>query len=200
MHRRLLLSAIACWPGARLLAQDEVPRPRRKISAGELHEALSARFPLRLALAGLAQLEVSAPRLLLLPLRNQLGASLVAEASGPALQRVPPGEVDLKFGLRYERSDRSIRAHHLEFSDLRMPGLAPEAVQALRSLLPALARDVLGEVVLHTFSQRDLALADVMGVEPARVTVVDDGVIVEFAPKPRARGAAGSLGAPPSRG
>ena len=109
MHRRLLLCALACWPGARLLAQDEEPRPRQKISAAQLHKALSARFPLRLGLPGLLDLQFTAPRLLLLPTRNQLGASVLAQASGQALHRTRTGEVDLAFGLRYEASARTVR-------------------------------------------------------------------------------------------
>ena len=34
MDRRLLTSALACWPLGRLLAQDDAQRPRHKISAG----------------------------------------------------------------------------------------------------------------------------------------------------------------------
>jgi hypothetical protein len=184
MRRRLLLSALACWPCARLLAQDE-PRPRQKISAAQLHKALSARFPLRLGLPGLLDLQVSAPRLLLLPTRNQPGASLLAQASGQALHRTRTGEVDVAFALRYEASDRTVRAHSLELLDLRIPGLTAEAVQALRSVLPEVAREALGEVVLHQFAPGELALPDTMGFEPDKLTVVDDGLFVEFRPKQR---------------
>ena len=185
MHRRLLLSALACWPGAPLLAQEEAPRPRQKISAAQLHQAMSARFPLRVGLPGLLDLQFTAPRLLLLPARNQLGATLQAQASGQALHRTRTGEVDLAFGLRYEATDRSVRAHGLELLDLRIPGLTPEAVQALRRVLPDVAREAVGEVVLHQFAPRDLALPDTMGFEPDRLTVVDDGLFVEFREKPR---------------
>lgn len=184
MHRRLLLSALACWPAARLLAQDGEPRPRHKISAAELHKALSARFPVRFQLAGLLELQVSAPALLLLPARNRLGASLLAQASGPALQRTQPGELDLLFAVRYVAADRSLRAHSPEILDLRLPGLPADTVRTLQALLPAMAREVVGEVVLHKFSPGDLALPDTMGIEPDQLTVVDDGLVVEFRQKP----------------
>jgi len=184
MDRRLLIAVLACWPAARLLAQaDDPPRPRHKISAAELQNALSARFPVRIGVAGLLQLEVGAARLLLLPARDQLGASLVALASGPALQRVLPGEVDVVFGLRYEPADQTLRAHQPDILDIRLPGLSHDAIQLLRTLLPALAREVLDEVVLHKFSRRELGLADTMGFEPDKVTVVDDGLEVVFTPK-----------------
>lgn len=187
MNRRLLISALglACWPALPLHAQEGEQRPRQKISAGELHKALSERFPVRFGLAGLLEVRVSAPRLLLLPPRNQLGASLVAEASGPAVQRVPPGELDLMFRLRYEPADQTLRAHQLEIADVRFPGLAPDAAQTLQRVLPALAREGIGEVVLHRFTPRELALPDTMGFEPEKFTVLDDGVLMEFGPKTR---------------
>ena len=184
MHRRLLISALACWPTARLLAQEGEPRPRHKISAAQLHQALSARFPVRFSLPGLLELQVSAPALLLLPARNRLGASLQAQASGPALQRMQPGELDVLFAVRYEAADRSLRAHRLEVLGIRLPGVAADTVLALQTLLPALAREVVGEVVLHKFSSSELALTDTMGIEPDQLTVVEDGLVVEFRQKP----------------
>lgn len=184
MDRRVLLTALACCvaPTGARAAQG---RPRHRISAGTLHEALSQRFPLRLDLGGLFELVVGAPALLLLPARNKLGASLQAQAGGAIVQQLPPGELDLVFSLRYERRDRTLRAHDPELLDLRWQGLPPQAVQAFRRVLPAVAQEAMGEIELHHFSDRDLALADAMGFEPERITVMDDGILLEFGPKPR---------------
>lgn len=184
MHRRLILANLAGWPIGRLLAQDETPRPRHKISAGQLHKMLSARFPVRLGIAGLVELQVSAPRLLLLPSRNRLGAALSAEVGGVQAGQVPPGEMDLVFAPRYEAADRTVRAHGAEVLDVRWPGLPPDAVEFVQGLVPALAAQV-GEIVLHRFSSRELALPDTMGFEPEVLEVHDDGLEVIFGPKPR---------------
>ncbi|MEJ8840244.1 DUF1439 domain-containing protein [Ramlibacter sp. AN1133] len=182
MHRRLLLAALACWPAARLLAQDEAARPRQKISAAALYDALSARFPVRFALGGVLQAEISAPRLLLLPARNQLGAALRAEFNGLQLAPAQAGEMDLVFALRYEGRDRTLRARDPRILEVRWPGLPRETAQALQGVLPALARQM-GDVVLHRFSDRELALPDTMGFEPQEIRVVDDGLLVLFGPK-----------------
>ena len=100
MHRRLILSALASWPAASLLAQEGAPRPRHKIGAAQLHEALSGRFPVRFMLAGLLEVAISAPRLLLLSARDKLGAGLVVQVGGMQLQPMPPGEIDVVFALR----------------------------------------------------------------------------------------------------
>lgn len=178
-----MITAFASWPAARLLAGEQ--RPRHRISAGELHQSLSSRFPVQLGAGRLLSVTVSAPNLLLLPARNQLGATLQGEVSGLQLPPMAPGELDVLFALRYEPSDRTVRAHRLEVLDLRWPGLPPEMHRALRELLPALAREAVGEVVLHRFAPRELALADTMGFEPETLTVVDDGLVVSFGRKAR---------------
>jgi hypothetical protein len=185
MDRRLLLAALAGWPAARLFAQGTEPRPNRRVSAGELYEALSRSFPRRVGVAGLLEMEVSAPGLLLLPARNKLGASLAARPSGPGMSLLETGEVDVVFALRYERTDRSIRGHDAEVLDVRLPGMPPDFMRMLRQHLAQSAREGFGEVTLHQFSERELALPDTMGFEPGRLTVLDDGLLVEFAPKPR---------------
>ena len=183
MDRRLLLTFLACWPAQRLLAQEEASRPRHKVSAAELHKALSARFPVRAGLPGVLDLQVTAPGLLLMPARNQLGAALQAEIGGAQLRRAHTGELDVVFSVRYERSDQTVRAHRLEVLDVRWPGLPPETQQILRGLLPKMTRDAVGEFVLHRFSPRELALAETMGFEPETMTVVADGLVVIFGPR-----------------
>jgi hypothetical protein len=184
LPRRHLLAALACC--APLAGHPGAPadRPRHKVSAATLHRALSERFPIRLALGPVFELQLTAPGLLLLPSRNRLGAALVAHASGPGLAPVAPGEVDVAFALRYERHDRSLRAHGLEVLDVRWPDMPAELAGILRRMLPKVAEDALGEVVLYRFAPRDLALADTMGFEPQRFTVLDDGLLVVFGPKP----------------
>lgn len=182
-RRFLLQAALAVGLSAGLRAQ-ELPVPRHKVSARELHRALSARFPVRLEVGGLLGVQVSAPALLLAPQRNRLGATLLAQASGLA-GAAPPGEIDLVFALRYEARDRSLRAVDSELLALRWPGLPEEFTRALRDAWPELARPALGEIVLHQFSQQELALPETMGLQPASFQVVQDGLVVGFAAAPR---------------
>lgn len=184
MNRRLFALLLAHWPAAGLLAADAAPRPRHKISAGELHAALAARFPLRFGLAGWLQVRATDAGLLLLPARNLLGATLRVHVSGQQLAEPATGEADLAFALRYQAADRTLRGHRLEVLDLRWPGLPDETRHALQALLPAMVREALGEVMLHRFSERELALADTMGFEPRAFTVTHDGLLIEFAPRP----------------
>jgi len=181
-----MLSVLALAPVGVLLAQDMEGTPRHKVSAAQLHAALSQRFPVRFGIEDLFALEVGSPRLLLLPARNRLGAGLTAQASGPVLRdALPTGQVDLSFSVRYEAADRTVRAHDPELLDLNLPGLQPGAVEALRKVLGETAKDAVGDIVLYQFSERELALADTMGFAPEKLIVVDDGLLILFGPKPR---------------
>lgn len=167
-----------------LHAAPDAPRPRHKISASTLFEALRKRFPVRAGFGPLLQLQVDAQQLLLQPARNRLGASLLGQLGGMQAGAATQGEVDLVFALRYEPSDRTLRAHQAEVLDVRWPGLPAESLQPLRSVLREMAQH-LGEVVLHKLEPGDLALADTMGFEPRELRVVEDGLVVFFGPKAR---------------
>jgi hypothetical protein len=182
--RRVLLAALLAWPATAVWSQEAAQRPRHKISAAQLHEALSARFPVQLGVEGLIRLEISAPSLHLRPARNQLGAGLLVTASGMPLQ-AQPGEMDVVFSLRYERSDQTVRALKPEVLALRWPGLPPDATQVLQRVLPGMAAEGMGEIVLYQFTQQELALPATMGFEPERLTVQADGLLVEFGPRRR---------------
>jgi hypothetical protein len=183
MHRRLLIAALGCWPAAGLLAQDEVARPHQKISAEELGKSLAVRFPLRFAVADLLHVQIDSPRLLLLPARQRLGATLTARGSDPSTGRAQACEIDLVFAVRYEARDQTLRAHELEIIGLRSPGLPPKTSQAWQALLSSVVHDAIDEVILHRFSPSELAVADSLGFQPEKITVVDDGAVVWFGPK-----------------
>jgi hypothetical protein len=183
MHRRLLITALACWPAARALADDEAGTPHQKISANELRKTLAARFPVRFGMPGLLDVQLDAPGLLLLPARQRLGATVLAKASDLSSRRAYAGEIDLVFAVRYEPADQTLRAHELEILEVRSTGLPPEAGQQWQALLASVARGAVAEVILHRFSREELALPDSLGFQPQKITVEDDGVTIWFGPK-----------------
>jgi hypothetical protein len=105
------------------------------------------------------------------------------QAAGPALQHRHQDSLGLDFALRYEASDRTLRAHRLRLQRLQFPTLQPSVVALLNSYAPALAERSLLEVVLHQLQPKDLALADVMGMQPGSITVTDAGLLIGFVSK-----------------
>ena len=166
-------TALAAWA-------TESDLPGYKVSQAQLQEAVARRFPLRYPVGGLLDLHVQAPRLRLLPELNRLGTEMVVEATGPALKRSYTGMFDLDFALRYEPSDQSIRAHQLRVNSLRFDGLAARPSELLDAYGPALAAQALRELVLHQLRPQDLALPDAMGLQPDRITVTPEGLVIGF--------------------
>ncbi|MBK5204037.1 MAG: DUF1439 domain-containing protein [Polaromonas sp.] len=186
MKRRLLLTVASglALGGAAWASPDAHGRPGYKVSAEQLQLAVARRFPLRYPLGGLLDLNVQAPRLRLLPALNRLGTEMVVQANGPALGRSYTGTFDLDFALRYEASDRSIRAHQLRVNSLRFAGLPPGPSELLNAYVPALAEQTLREVVLHQLRPQDLALPDGLGLQPDSITVTPQGLVIGFVAKP----------------
>ncbi|WP_313082790.1 DUF1439 domain-containing protein [Pulveribacter sp.] len=158
--------------------------PRYTISAAELQQALATRFPHRYPLAGLLDVELQSPRVQLLPERDLLNAVIDLQAGGALLQgRQPRGVLDVDFGLRYEPSDRTVRADRLQVNFLRVEGLPPVLAQNVARYGAPLAQQALQDVVLHQLRPQDLALTDGLGVQPERIRVTPAGLVVEFAPR-----------------
>lgn len=185
MMRRLFLTSSAAGAIGAALAplRVAVSQPRYIVSAQQLRHAVAQRFPLRYAVRGLLQLTVREPELTLLPDVDRVAALMVIAVEGPALARASTGEFDVDFALRYERGDQSIRARGLRVLSLRVAGLQPPYPALLDAVRDVLAQQAFGEVVLHRLGQKELGLADTMGLEPDTITVSPDGLVIVFAPR-----------------
>ena len=170
------LCAVSGWP----MANAAMSLSGYTVSLAELLAMLSERFPRRFPLAGIATLELRAPALALVPEASRLRARIPAELSGPLLPIPQEGVMEVEFGLRYEPKDRSLRAHDIALQSLEINGLDPAAAALLRAWAPRLARQALGEVVLHRLEPKDLALLDGLGMQPGTITVTERGLSIAF--------------------
>ncbi|MDP3888053.1 DUF1439 domain-containing protein [Hydrogenophaga sp.] len=193
MHRRLLLTAwlpLLPWIGTALAQNPPSPEaapaapPRLNVPLDVLQSEVGKRFPLRYPVAGLVNLDLAVPHLGLLPASNRLRAEMAVNAAGPILQRSQPGTFTVDFSLRYEHSDRTLRAHQLKVYRMRFPGLPADAAELLNTYAPALAEQSLREVVLYQLNAQETAMADLLGLRPGRITVTGQGLGVELVTKP----------------
>lgn len=171
-----LLAGAACTTGRGEPRSVTVPLER-------LQAVVDDRFPRRLSASGLLDVIVQAPRLRLLPALDHLGARVDVSASGPLLASAGSGEADLDFALRYEASDRSLRATELHLNALRLTGVPPSAEPLLRQALADGLRQSLREVVLYRLREQDLLLADTLGLQPGAITVTPEGLRVALVAK-----------------
>lgn len=185
MRRRLVFPIAACGllVAAGLATVPVQAQPSYTVSAAQLQQAVAQRFPMNYPLGGLVDLSLQAPVLRLMPEVNRLGATMAVDAGGLALGQRYPGSFDVDFALRYEASDKSIRAHQLHFNSLRLAGLPPGPSALIEAYGNSLAQQALLEVVVHRLRPQDLALADTMGLEPGTLTVTDKGLVIGFVNK-----------------
>jgi len=191
MYRRrfaVSLGLLVCnrpvWSGSHDDDEHVAAPPGLQVSQAMLAQSVAQRFPVRYPVPGLLNLDVQVPRLRLLPEQNRLAADMAIHAAGPALNRIHNGSFEVDFLLRYEASDRTVRAHRLRFDRLRFPTLAPAVVEMLNTYAPMLAQQVLNEVVLHQLSPQELAMADALNMQPDSITVTDQGLLIGLVLKP----------------
>ena len=153
------------------------------VSQQKLQEMVSRRFPKQFPVAGLLQLDLTAPQLSMVPERNMLNAVIPAELSGKVLREKYNGQLNVDFALRYEPTDRTLRAHQIKVNSLEMNGLAPAMSDMLATYATALAEQALGQVVLYQLQDKDLALVDALAMEPGAITVTPQGLTVALVQK-----------------
>ena len=188
LHRRRFLTrvtrSLALGGAVLAIGRGAWALPRYTVPIEQLQDMVAQKFPRNVPVPGLVDLTVLAPQLRLLPAVNRLGATLVVDAAGPALRRSHRGAFDLEFALRYEASDRTLRAHQLKLGRLDFPSLRPAVAELLNVYAPLLAEQSLREVTLHQLRPQDTALFDGLGLQPGTITVTDQGLVVAFERKP----------------
>mgnify|MGYP000876737801 FL=1 len=117
LHRRRFLtttsSGLALGAVALLLGRGALAQPSYTVPLAQLQEMVAPKFPRSVPVQGLFDLTLQVPLLRLLPEVNRLGATMAVDAAGPALRRSHAGLFDVEFALRYEASDRTLRAHQI---------------------------------------------------------------------------------------
>jgi hypothetical protein len=188
LHRRRFLtttsSGLALGAVALLLGRGALAQPSYTVPLAQLQEMVAPKFPRSVPVQGLFDLTLQVPLLRLLPDVNRLGATMAVDAAGPALRRSHAGLFDVEFALRYEASDRTLRAHQMRLGRLDFPTLKPAVAQLLNVYAPVLAEQSLREVTLHQLRPQDTAMFDGLGLQPGPITVTAKGLTVAFVGKP----------------
>lgn len=187
LRRRFLLSSLV---SATLLstACSGKSMPRNVIvSAEKLQQAVAQRFPRPYPVAGLLQLQLQAPQLQLLPEQDLIKAQFTANLSGPVLKQGYDGRMEADFGLRYEPSDRTVRAQRVKVHSLALDGLPPALTEMLNTYGNSIAEQALGDMVLYQMQEKDTALMDSLDLQPGVMRVTTQGLEIALDRKTPAR-------------
>lgn len=182
-RRRLLI--LGAPAGLLALVGCASARTQYTVSLAQLQHAVAPRFPRSYPLGGVLELQLQEPRLSLHPERERIQAVMPMEAAGALLQqRRYDGVLDVDFALRYEPSDRTLRATNLTVNALRVQGLAEPWAGLLERSGAQLAAQSLREVVLHQLRAQDLATLDGLGLQPGAIRITPKGLVVALEPRP----------------
>ena len=181
MQRRRFLLSAACAVPLLTTACSGRSLPRQlSMSTQQLQATVARKFPKPYPVAGLLQLQLQAPVLSMLPDSNQIRAVLPVLLSGPVLKQTFQGQLDVSFGLRYEPSDRTLRAQRVLVNSLQIADAPPALADMLTTYGPRLGEQVLDNLVLYQFEDKDLALADTIGLQPGVITVTAQGLTMSL--------------------
>lgn len=179
MRRRLTFSLLLVSCLLALLAScasgpREIEIPRQRLQA-----ALEHRFPYEVP-AGLFVVTVDVPRLELLPAANRVRLDLPIAAADRIVHRSTHGDVVVSFGLRFERSDHSLRMQDVQVDHVGLQGVPAEWQGLLQAVGAVVATNLLQDAVLHTFSAEEMARA--RGWTPDGIRVTPTGVRIVLLP------------------
>ncbi|BAL96843.1 hypothetical protein [Rubrivivax gelatinosus] len=190
MHRRfvatrrglvLAAAAVAVLPGCTGLGAGRTLR----IDAAELQRMAAREFPLRRRVLEVIDLEVSAPRLGLLPERQRIAASVELSARERVFDARADGRLDFDAVLRWAAADQTLRLADVRVQRLELDshgGRAPLPAERLAGL--AAERALEGLVVWRLPPERAERLRRA-GLTPERIEIETDALVVRFTDAPK---------------
>jgi hypothetical protein len=152
------------------------------VPPAQMQEAVAKRFPVQKRLADILDIKVETPRLTLLPEANRVGTELDLNFFDRLGGRRYTGTMSLDYGLRFERSDSSVRLTNVRVKSVKLANLPEPYNSALAGALPGLAEQLLADYPVHTFSEQDMMLVGGLGFEPGEIKVTPTGLRVTLDP------------------
>lgn len=161
------------------------------LSEAELSALVARAFPVQQRLLEVLDLQLSAPRLRLLPDANRLSVLLVVQAQERLRGGSGRGELRFDSALRYEPQDATVRLTQVRAQQLDfLPGVAetsatvdtlaalPGGVQRIGRLL---AERLLEDLVVYRLNVERQTQLRQLGLQPGAVTVTSRGVEITLA-------------------
>ena len=186
-HRRALLidaMAVCGGPAAGLWV-----RPSRAgyniwtgtytVSRDEVQAGVAKRFPVSLRYLEMFEVKLASPRVALLPQTNRLTVTVDASVRNPLFFPTPvPGVLAIASGRKFDAAARAVRLHEPTAERLTLQGLSAADSRNLQSLGATVARELLRDYPLHTFTEDELRLGN-RKLEIGEITVTEAGLTVD---------------------
>lgn len=170
----MVLALLACAAGGQAAPGSKV----YTVPLGQMQEAVAKRFPVKKRMADIIDISVLTPRLTLLPETNRLGTELDLDLLDRIGGRSYQGTMSLDYGLRFERSDNSVRMTGVRVKSVRLANMPEPYNKLITQTMPQLAEQLLADYAVHTFSEQDMMLVSGLGFEPGEIKVTPQGLRV----------------------
>ena len=156
------------------------------IPQDQLQATIGKRFPYQQKLADVIDLKIMSPRLALLPDTNRIGTELDLNLLERIGGRTYTGSMALDYGLRFERSDNTVRMTGVRVNSVRLKDVPEPFNGAISRHMPRMAEQLLSNYALHTFSEQDMSLVSGLGFEPGEIKITPKGLRITLDPmKPK---------------
>jgi hypothetical protein len=181
IRRRLLTSSCAAL-GAFALAgcAGMFGPPTVRLDEAELQERLARRFPVQRRVLELFELQLTDPRLGLLPQDNRLSLDMKLFASEGFTGRRIEGRTLLSFGLRFEMTDGSVRLVQPRVEQFEFGAQGSRLGAQARSVAGSLVEALLDDEPLYRLKPERLQKLRESGYTPKPLRVTAQGVEIAF--------------------
>ena len=153
------------------------------LDGDDLQRKLAARFPMQQRLLGMAEITLRHPRLRFHPDTNQIGTRVQVDV--PSVFGITPtlsGTVDLRYGLRFEPSDNSVRITDLRVQAIDLRDPAGRSQLRISQAVSLLGEQLFSDYSVYQLSASDLAKARQLRLKPGKVTAKRNGLEIELLP------------------
>jgi hypothetical protein len=154
------------------------------LTQSDLDRLVQRHFPAERRLLEVFEVNMSTPRVRLLPERNRLAAMLEIQVRDRLLGGQWQGRLDVDAVLRWEPSDQTVRMTQVRVQDLAFASAAEPVRNAGTRLGALLAERVLEDMSLYRLPPDKAEELKRRGLAPAAVTVTSRGVEITFQPLP----------------
>jgi len=146
------------------------------VSRDEVQTGIAKRFPVGLRYMEMFEVKLTSPRVALRPQTNRLAVTVDATVRNPLFLPTPvPGVLAISSGLKFDAASRTVRLHEPTAERLALQGLSADDSRNLQSLGATVARELLRDYPLHTFTEDELRLGN-RKLEIGEITVTDAGL------------------------
>jgi hypothetical protein len=181
-RRRFGMMAVALATGAMLASCASLSGPRRvELSQAKLQAGLERRFPLRNRLLELFEVQLTGPRVEILPQNDRVALTLDVAVSPPFLRQSWAGTMTLSGHLYIDAARSGVFMADAHVDRFEIQGMDGERARDLGRAADVLMNQLVRDVAIYSFRMEDLRYAGTQFV-PTRLDTIPGALAVTLEP------------------